>query len=70
MIQFMRLKIILEETNEALDILITKGTPPFEGLYDIREGIERAGKGGILTSRQLLKIGSMLRCARKFKEVY
>ena len=27
----------LEETNEALDILIRKGTPPFEGLYETKE---------------------------------
>ena len=58
----------LEETNEALELLITKGAPPFEGLYDTREAIERAGKGGVLTPEQLLKIGGMLRVSRRFKE--
>ena len=43
-------------------------TPPFEGLYDTREAIERAAKGGILTPEQLLKIGGMLRASRRFKE--
>ncbi|MDU2672521.1 MAG: endonuclease MutS2 [Clostridium sp.] len=58
----------LEESNEALDILIRKGAPPFEGLFDTREALERAGKGGVLTAGQLLRVGGMLRCSRRFKE--
>ena len=58
----------LEESNEALDLLIRKGAPPFEGLFDTREALERAGKSGILTPGQRLRIGVMLRCSRRFKE--
>ncbi|MDU4326635.1 MAG: endonuclease MutS2, partial [Clostridium celatum] len=58
----------LEETNEALDILIKKGIPPFEGLHETKEELERAGKGGTLNPGQLMKIGAMLRCSRRFKE--
>ncbi len=58
----------LEETKEALRLLVTKGAPPFEGVYDIREGISRAEKGSSLMPGQLLKIAAMLRSARKFKE--
>lgn len=58
----------LQESNEALDILMRKGAPPFEGLYDVRDGLTRAEKEGVLTVAQLLKIGSMLRCSRRFKE--
>lgn len=58
----------LEETREALELLVKKGSPPFEGLYDIREGISRAEKGSSLMPGQLLKIANMLRCARRFKE--
>ena len=58
----------LEETSEALDILIRKGAPPFEGLYETKEELERAEKGGILNSAQLIKIGNMLRCSRRFKD--
>lgn len=57
----------LQESNEALDLLIRKGAPPFEGLYDVRDGLKRAEKGGVLTTAQLLRIGSMLRCSRRFK---
>lgn len=60
----------LEEASEALEILLTKGNPPLEGLFDIQEGIERARKGGVLTPEQLLKIGSMLRVARNMKEFF
>lgn len=58
----------LEETNEALDILIKKGAPPFEGLHETKEELERAAKGGTLNPGQLMKIGAMLRCSRRFKE--
>lgn len=58
----------LEETREALLLLGKKGSPPFEGLYDVREGISRAEKASTLVPGQLLKIANMLRCARRFKE--
>ena len=61
-------RLKLKETDEALDLLITKSNPPFEGLYDVREGIEKAKKGGILTLGQLLRIGGMLKCSRRFKD--
>lgn len=60
----------LDETNEALEVILDKGNPPLEGLFDIHEGIERARKGGTLTPEQLLKIGSTLRAARNMKEFF
>ena len=36
-------------------LLITKGAPPFEGLYDTREALERAGKGGIINTWTIIK---------------
>ncbi len=58
----------LKETEEALNLLITKGNPPFEGLHDVKDGVERAKKGGVLSAGQLLKIGGMLKCSRRFKD--
>jgi DNA mismatch repair protein MutS2 len=58
----------LEETFEALLLLGKKGSPPFEGLYDVREGISRAEKASTLMPGQLLRIANMLRCARRFKD--
>ncbi|MEG1004230.1 MAG: endonuclease MutS2 [Clostridium sp.] len=62
------MELALKETKEALDMLVAKGTPPFEGLHDVNEGIERASKGGVLSGAQLLNIGNMLRCSRRFKK--
>jgi DNA mismatch repair protein MutS2 len=58
----------LEETNEALRLLSLKGAPPFEGVYDPRSSIERAGKGSTLMPGQLLKIAVVMRSARRFKD--
>ncbi|MCR1935365.1 endonuclease MutS2 [Clostridium tepidum] len=58
----------LEETKEAFKLLVTKGAPPFEGVYDIRSAISLAEKGSTLLPGQLLKIAAVLRCARRFKE--
>ncbi|MFB0918878.1 MAG: endonuclease MutS2 [Clostridiaceae bacterium] len=54
----------LSETNEAVRLLSVKGAPPFEGLYDVRDGISRAGKGSVLTPGVLLKIANILRSSR------
>lgn len=61
-------KNALEETNEAVNLIIKKGNPPFEGLRDVTEGLERAKKGGTLNTSQLLYIGNMLRCTKSMKE--
>lgn len=58
----------LKETQEALMLLMKKGNPPFEGLYDVREPIGRVEKGASVLTGQILKIAQMLRCARKFKD--
>jgi DNA mismatch repair protein MutS2 len=58
----------LEETKEAFKLLYKKGSPPFDGLYDVRNAVSRAEKGSILSPEQLLKISNMLRCSRRFKE--
>lgn len=60
----------LDETKEALDALMKKGNPPFGGLYDVRQGLERAEKGGTLSLMQLLQVGNMLRCTLNVKEYF
>ena len=56
-------KIIKEElrsTTEAVDLIVRKGTLPTGGLYDIREALLLAKKGGSLTMRQLLEVQNVL----------
>ena len=45
-----------------------KGNPPFEGLYDVKEAITRAEKGGVLSIEGLLRIGNMLSVTRKLSD--
>lgn len=58
----------LEDTREAFELLFKKGNPPFEGLHDVREALNRAKKGGVLTAGQLMYIGNMLRCTSNLKD--
>ena len=58
----------LQETNEALLLLSNKGSAPFEGIYDVRDAINRASKAASLMPSQLLRIAQMLRCARLFQK--
>jgi DNA mismatch repair protein MutS2 len=58
----------IEETKEAFALLVKKGAPPFEGVYDVREAIGRAEKGSSLMAGQLLKIAQVMRSSRRFKE--
>ncbi|PJI09701.1 MULTISPECIES: endonuclease MutS2 [Clostridium] len=58
----------IEETKEAFELLMKKGTPPFEGAYDVTEAVGMAEKGFSLMPGQLLKVANMLKCARNFKE--
>lgn len=60
----------LDECDEALQVLIEKGAPPLEGLFDIKDGIKKAKKDATLSPGQLLKIGSMLRVSRNIKAFF
>lgn len=56
-------KIIKEElrsTTEAVDLIVRKGPLPTGRLYDIREALLLAKKGGSLTMRQLLEVQNVL----------
>jgi mutS2 protein len=56
-------KIIKEElrsTTEAVDLIVRKGPLPTGGLYDIREALLLAKKGGSLIMRQLLEVQNVL----------
>lgn len=58
----------LKETKEAMDILFKKGSPPFEGIHDVRGGISRAEKAAALGAVELYRIAGVLRASRRFKE--
>lgn len=60
-------KQMQEETDEAVKVMLSKGSIPFEGLRDIRGGLKKANIGSILEPSDLLKIADQLRCARRLK---
>lgn len=57
----------LQETGEAVDILLKKGSFPLEGIHDIRSALKKAEIGSILEIAELLKISFTLAGVRKLK---
>ena len=45
----------IEETDQALSLLIKRGNPPLFGIKDIKRELKRAEIGGSLTPEGLLK---------------
>nr|WP_245250538.1 endonuclease MutS2 [Youngiibacter multivorans] len=58
----------LSETEEAAALLYSKGSAPFEGIYDVRDNLKFIGKGGSTGASGLLRIANILRSSREFKE--
>ena len=59
-----RILRLQRETTEAKAMQAVKGMPSFGLVKDIRDSAERAGKGAVLTPRELLDIANVLRTAR------
>lgn len=58
----------LSETSEARKILDDSKHIPLEGIYDIRELVEKVEKGGFLEADEATHIGDFLRGCRKIKK--
>ena len=56
---------LLTETEDAVNFIIKRGTPPLAGVKDIRGAIRRAASGGSLSFAELLNISGLLRAARR-----
>ncbi len=54
---------LLEETDEAVKVILAKGNLPLGSFYDISASLNLAKKGGTLTMKQLLEILYNLRIA-------
>ena len=55
----------LQATDEAVQVILKKGTPPLGGFYDIKGVVHLAAKEGSLTPKQLLEVAYNLASARK-----
>ncbi len=63
-----KIEALLEETDEALRLIINRGTPPLYGIYSIKEELGRVRMGGTLYPASLLKISDSLRVSRTLKD--
>ena len=54
----------LGETSAAAEMMVTKGSPSFSGVKDVRSSLARADMGGMLNTRELLDIAAVLSAAR------
>ena len=59
---------MLEQTDAAKNMQITKGMPPLSGLADVTSMTERADKGAVLLPAEILSVGRTLSAARAVKE--
>ncbi|NLT58479.1 MAG: endonuclease MutS2 [Clostridiales bacterium] len=53
-----------DATAQACLLIGRKGSPPVYGVKDIRPSVERAEKGALLSPKELLRIGNVLRATR------
>lgn len=56
-----------EETQEALNVRIKRGSPPLCALYELKDKIKRAEIGATLSQGDLLKVAKNLNGARRMK---
>ncbi len=56
---------LLTESEDAVNYIIKRGTPPLAGVSDIRPSVRRAASGATLGFGELLKISGLLRAARR-----
>lgn len=59
---------LLDETEQALDLLVMKGKPGFSAPEGVVDSADRAEKGATLTPIELINIASMLRAVGSVKK--
>ncbi|MEB3272879.1 MAG: endonuclease MutS2 [Prochlorothrix sp.] len=60
---------LLAQTQEVYDLEAKSGSLPFEGIRDIGESLERAGRGGVLNGDELLSIATTLAGMRTLRRL-
>ncbi|KAF5075447.1 Endonuclease MutS2 [anaerobic digester metagenome] len=56
-----------QETTEATNMILRKGTPSFGGFREIRPQLKRASMAGVLSISELMEVGEFLYVCRKMK---
>ena len=63
-------QIALNETESATLFLARFGSPSFGGITNITHSCKRAASGSVLSIKELLNIGVVLKCARNLSEFF
>lgn len=56
-----------EQTACAMNLMVKKGSPPIHCKADIRGCVKRADMGGVLSPKDILDVGKVLKTSRKMK---
>lgn len=63
-------KEFLQQTSDALDVMMRKGNPPMAEIRDIRLALDRVTKASVLSQTELLDIAHVLKLSREIKRYY
>ncbi len=63
-----KIKVLHQETTEAFNYIMKKGSLPLGGISDISQSMKRADMQGILSIAELMKIADFLYVCRKIKK--
>ncbi len=63
-----KISVLQQETTEAFNYIMKKGSLPLGGVSDISESMKRAEMQGILSISELMKISDFLYVCRKLKK--
>ena len=67
-IDAVKISRLLDETEQALDLLVFKGAPTFSAPETVIDSADRAEKGAMLTMVELLNVASLLRAVTYVKK--
>ncbi|MPW26324.1 endonuclease MutS2 [Alkalibaculum sp. M08DMB] len=63
-----RIEILLKETDEAVRMLLSNGTIPLEGFYELSYILKKAKINSILSLKDLMQIGATLRVIKSVRK--
>ncbi len=61
-------RALLTETDDAKRLMTTGGAPAFGGIRDVSAALSRANMGGVLSTRELLAVASLLHAANQVRK--
>ncbi len=61
---------LLDQTDAARTMIGLHGSPSFSGVKPVAEALERADRGGVLNTRELLTVAGLLTAARRAREYF